>query len=179
MPRWLICLVAILFAMPALAADITALEIVDFGLYRARTTGRQPAPLAVNGQTQTISDIDFYETTSRIPARTGIRFGTRFRVVGMPPDAVVRLRSVWRIPEPGIRNPDSGIVYRESISEFTTTTGTLYMRGFNFGFPWQVRCGEWVQEVWSGERKLLSRTFTVEDCQAVPTAARRAAAPAG
>ncbi|MBV9835016.1 MAG: DUF3859 domain-containing protein [Alphaproteobacteria bacterium] len=179
MPRWLICLAAILIAGPAFAVDVTSLEIVDFGLYRARTTGKQPAPQAVNGQTQTITDIDFYETTSRIPARTGVRFGTHFRVAGMPPDEVVQLRSVWRIPEPGIRNPDSGIVYRESISEFTTTTGTLTMRGFNFGFSWQVLCGEWVQEVWSGERKLLSQTFIVEDCQSVPTAARRAAAPAG
>jgi Domain of unknown function (DUF3859) len=179
MPRWLICIVAMLIAGPVFAADITALEIFDFGLYRAQTTGRQPAPQAVNGQTQTITDIDFYEATSRIPARTGIRFGTRFRIVGMPPNEVVRLRSVWRIPEPGIRNPDSGIVYRQSISDFTTTTGALYMRGFNFGFPWQILCGEWVQEVWSGERKLLSRTFTVEDCQSVPTAARRAATPAG
>ncbi len=179
MPRWLICLAAILIAGPAFAADVTALEIVDYGLYRARTTGRQPAPQAVNGQTQTITDIDFYETTAHIPARIGTRFGTRFRILGMPPNEVVRLHSVWRIPMPGIRNPDSGILYRESISEFTTTIGALYMRGFNFGFPWQILCGEWVQEVWSGERKLLSQTFIVEDCQGVPTAARKAAAPAG
>lgn len=179
MSRWLICLVAIVLAGPAAAADVTALPVVDHGLYHARTTGHQPAPQAVNGTTQTIADIEFYETTSRIPARVGIRFGTRFRIVGTPPNEDVQLRSVWRIPEPGIRNPDSGVLYRESISEFTTTTDTIHMRGFNFAFPWQVLCGEWVQEIWSGERKLLSQTFTVEDCQSVPTAARRAATPAG
>ncbi|MGE0425338.1 MAG: DUF3859 domain-containing protein [Reyranellaceae bacterium] len=179
MPRWLICLVAALLAGPVSAADVTALEVVDFGLYRARTIGHQDAPLAVNGQTKTIADIEFYQTTARVPARIGIRFGTRFRIVGTPPRQSVRLRSVWRIPDPGIRNPDSGRLYRQSISEFTSIIGGLHMRGFSFGSSWQIACGEWIQEVWFGGRKLLSQTFTVEDCQAVPTAARRAAAPAG
>lgn len=172
-------LLGLLVAAPTMAADVTALEIVEFGLYRAQTTGHLPAPQAVNGRTQTITDADFYETTAKIPARTGIRFGTRFRIVGVPANRAVTLRSVWRIPAPGIRNPESGTVYRQSVSEFTTSIGALYMRGFNFGFPWQLRCGEWVQEVWLGERKLLSQTFIVEGCQVAPTAARRAAAPAG
>lgn len=179
MTRWLICVLAVLVAGRATAADIVALEIIDVGLYRAQTTGHIPAPQAVNGQTQTITDIVFYSSTSKIPARQGIRFGTRFRIVGESPKRAVTLRSVWRIPEPGIQNPKSGIVYRESISEFTTTIGALYMRGFNFASSWQILCGDWIQEIWFGERKLLSQTFTVEDCRAVPTAARRAAAPAG
>lgn len=179
MARWLIGVLALLFAGRALAADVSALEIVESGLYRARTTGHTPAPLAVNGQTQTITDIEFYSPTAKVPARQGIRFGTRFRVVGAPAGQPVVLRSVWRIPEPGIQNPETGIVYRQSIAEFTTTTGAVTMRGFSFAHPWQIRCGEWIQELWSAERKLLSQTFTVEDCRGAPTAARRSAAPAG
>jgi hypothetical protein len=179
MTRWLIRLVVLLFAAPAMAADVTAIEIVESGLYRARTTGQIPAPLAVNGQTHTVVDIEFYSPTTKVPARQGIRFGTRFRVAGAPADQQVVLRSVWRIPEPGIQNPETGIVYRQSVAEFTTTTGATTMRGFSFAHPWQIRCGEWIQELWFGARKLLSQTFTVEDCRGVPTAARRAAAPAG
>lgn len=179
MPRWLICVLAVLVAGRAAAADVAALEVVEAGLYHAQTTGHIPAPQAVNGRTQTITDIVFYSATSKVPARQGIRFGTRFRVVGSPAKQPVTLRSVWRIPEPGIQNPRSGILYRESIAEFTTTIGALYMRGFNFASSWQILCGDWIQEVWFGERKLLSQTFTVEDCQGVPTAGRRAAAPAG
>jgi len=179
MARWLICIVALLMAGSAAAADITALEIVETGLYRAQTSGHIPSPQAVNGQTQTIVDIEFYNPTPKVPARQGIRFGTRFRVVGSPANQPVVLRSVWRIPEPGIQNPETGIVYRQSMAEFTTTTGAVSMRGFSFTHLWQIRCGDWVQEVWFGERKLLSQVFTVEDCRGVPTAGRRAAAPAG
>jgi hypothetical protein len=183
MPRWLICVLAVLAAPlaagPSMAAGIEALEVVDVGLYHAQTTGHIPSPQAVNGRTQTIADIVFYSSTSKVPAKQGIRFGTRFRVIGAPASRAVTLRSVWRIPEPGIRNPETGIVYRQSSAEFTTTIGALYMRGFNFASAWQILCGDWIQEVWFGARKLLSQTFTVEDCQSVPTAARRAAAPAG
>jgi len=179
MPRWLFCIVAMFAAGRAVAAEVETLAIVDVGLYRAETTGHAPAPLAVNGQTQTITDIVFYEATSRVPARIGIRFGTRFRILGSPADQVVSLRSVWRIPEPGIRNPDTGILYRQSESAFTTTVGALYMRGFHLDSAWKVRCGDWIQEVWWAGRKLLSQTFTVEGCSAPPTAARRAATPAG
>jgi hypothetical protein len=181
--RWLTCIFAVLAALlagtPSRAAEIEALEIVEAGLYRAQTTGHISAPHAVNGQTQIITDAVFYSTTPKVPAREGIRFGTRFRVVGSPAQQTVTLRSVWRIPEPGIRNPTSGILYRDSMAEFTTTIGALYMRGFSFSAAWQILCGDWIQEVWFGERKLLSQTFTVEDCRGVPTAARRAAAPAG
>jgi hypothetical protein len=179
MSRWLICIITLLVAGPAVAADVTALEIVETGLYRAQTTGHIPSPQAVNGQTQTIVDIEFYGPAPKVPARQGVRFGTRFHVMGSPTNRSVVLRSVWRIPEPGIRNPETGIVYRQSIAEFTTSIGAVSMRGFSFTFPWQIRCGEWVQEVWSGERKLLSQSFIVEDCRGVPTATRRAAAPAG
>ena len=178
MVGWLVCVLAVLVAGPAVAADVAGLEIVEAGLYHARMTGHAPAPKAVNGQTQTIVDVDFYSATSKVPARQGIRFGTRFRVVGSPPQTLVTLKSVWRIPEPGIENPESGVVYRQSIAEFLTTTGSVFMRGFNFAHAWQIRCGDWIQEVWFGERKLLSQTFTVEDCRPVPTAAR-GTAPAG
>jgi hypothetical protein len=179
MSRLLSCIVALVMAGPAVAADVTALEIVETGLYRAKTIGQIASPQAVNGQTSTIADIEFYSPVPRVPARQGIRFGTRFRVVGSPANQPVLLRSIWRIPEPGIRNPGTGIVYRQSIAEFTATTGAVTMRGFGFTFPWQIRCGDWIQEVWFGARKLLSQTFTVEDCRGVPTAGRRAAAPAG
>jgi hypothetical protein len=179
MSRWLICIVAMLFAGQATAADITALEIVEYGLFRARTTGYTPSPQAVDERTNSLADVVFYSATAKVPARQGIRFGASFRVVGAPANQVVTLRSVWRIPEPGIRNPETGILYRESVSDTATTIGTVTMRGYTFDAAWEIRCGDWTLEIWFGERRLLSQTFTVEDCRGAPTAARRAAARAG
>ena len=179
MSRWLICIVAMLFAGRTMAADVTTLEIVEFGLFRARTTGHTPAPQAVDERTNSLTDVVFYSTTAKVPGRLGIRFGASFRVVGTPASRTVTLRSVWHIPEPGIRNPETGILYRQSISDTATTIGTVTMRGYTFDAAWEIRCGDWVLEIWLGERRLLSQTFTVEDCRGTPTAGRKAAAPAG
>jgi hypothetical protein len=176
MLRRLICIVAVLLAAPspaapALAADVTALAVVEFGLFRARTTGHVPAPRAVEERTNILADVEFYSLTAKVPARQGIRFGTRFRVVGAPANRAVTLRSVWRIPEPGIVKPETGTRYRRSIADTASTIGATAMLGYSFDAPWEIRCGEWIQEVWFGERKLLSQTFTVEGCQGVPVSA--------
>ncbi|MBV9835018.1 MAG: DUF3859 domain-containing protein [Alphaproteobacteria bacterium] len=179
MSRWLICIVAMLLAGPATAADVTALQVVEVGLFRAVTTGEMPSPQAVNERTALLDNVVFYNLTTKVPARLGIRFGTRFRVVGAPANQTVMLRSIWRIPEPGIQKPETGKFYRESIADNENVIGGLSMRGYTFDDYWEIRCGEWLQEVWFGDRKLLSQTFTVEDCQGVPSAARGMARPAG
>jgi hypothetical protein len=172
MARWLICIVAMLMAGPVAAADVTALPVVEAGLFRARTTGQIASPQAVDERTELLDDVVFYSLTSKVPARLGIRFGTRFRVVGTPANQTVTLRSVWRIPEPGIQKPETGTLYRRSIADTAATIGALGMRGYTFDAAWEIRCGEWIQEVWFGERKLLSRTFTVEGCEGLPISAR-------
>lgn len=172
MARWLVCVLAVLIAASAAAADVTALAVVEVGLFRARTTGHVPAPQAVEERTNELSDIVFYSLTSKVPARLGIRFGTRFRVVGAPANQAVTLRSVWRIPEPGIVKPETGTHYRQSIANTATSIGATTMLGYTFDAPWEIRCGDWIQEVWLGDRKLLSQTFTVEDCTGVPISVR-------
>lgn len=176
MPRRLICIVAVLIvavlgAAPAPAADVTALPVVEVGLFRARTTGHIPAPRAVEERTNILDDVVFYSPTAKVPARQGIRFGTRFRVVGAPANRAVTLRSIWRIPDPGIVNPETGTRYRQSIAETASRIGATLMLGYTFDAPWEIRCGDWVQEVWFGERRLLSQTFTVEGCQGLPVSA--------
>ena len=179
MPRWLICIVAMLMAGQAAAADVTALPVVEVGLFRAVTTGNIPSPQAVNERTALLDNVVFYRRTTKVPARLGIRFGTRFRVVGAPQNQSVTLRLIWRIPEPGIQKPETGTLYRQSIADSDSVIGALTMRGYTFDAHWEIRCGDWIQEVWFGGRKLLSQTFVVEDCQGVPTVTRGTAVPAG
>lgn len=172
MARWLVCVLAVLVAAPAAAADVSTLAVVEVGLFRARTTGHIPAPQAVEERTNVLGDVVFYSLTSKVPARLGIRFGTRFRVLGAPANQSVTLRSIWRIPEPGIVNPETGTHYRQSVADATTSIGATTMLGYTFDAAWEIRCGDWIQEVWFGDRKLLSQTFTVEDCTGVPISAR-------
>ncbi len=173
----LTALAALLAAAPATAADVTALAVIEVGLFRAQTTGHVPAPQAVEERTNLLGNVVFYSLTVKVPARQGIRFGTRFRVVGAPANQSVTLRSIWHIPEPGIVKPETGTHYRQSIADTSTIIGATSMLGYTFDAPWEVRCGDWVQEVWFGSRKLLSQTFTVEDCAGAPISRREPASP--
>jgi hypothetical protein len=172
MARWLICVLAVLLAGRAHAADVTTLSVVEVGLFRAKPLGHIPSPQAVSERTDLLGDVVFYSLTTKVPARLGIRFGTRFSVVGAPANKSVSLRSIWRIPDPGIVKPETGTVYRQSVAETPAAIGAITLRGYGFDDPWEIRCGDWIQEIWFGDRKLLSQTFTVEGCQGVPISAR-------
>ncbi len=80
----------------------------------------------------------------------------------MKPKAEAQLRTVWKIPEPGTRNPHNNNIYRESTSNFTVKTDEIVLRGFGFDEPWEVVPGVWTLQVWQGDRKLLEQSFTIK-----------------
>ena len=94
-------------------------------------------------------------------ARVGLGFGARFRSSGEPRGARATLRSVWKIPEPGIHNPTNNNTFRQSVVDFTTAIGSVHWRGYGFDQPWEVVPGTWTIEIWQGDRKLLEHSFTI------------------
>ncbi len=177
MSRWLIrVLVAaagLIVGGPSLARDgvVEKLEVIESGLYSAEVIGRTGAPATTAGFSEELRKVVYYDRAHRVPAQVGIRFGTRVLLVGSPTGRRANMRSVWRIPAPGVVNPGNGITYRESVADVWSLVGSQYSRGFHFNEPWQIVCGEWIQELWQGDRKLLSQTFIVEGCT-VPISAR-------
>jgi len=143
------------------AARIDRLELIELGSYVARETGATAAPGSPTGDVKQQSDIRFVDNSARIPARVGVNFGIRFRSFGGPEGATVSLRSVWRIPDPGIRNPKTANLYRQSLTDFTTRIGSAHLQGYGFDQAWEIATGTWVLEIWSGDRKLLEQSFTV------------------
>ena len=95
-------------------------------------------------------------------ARVGIGFGVRFRSIGERNGERAMLRSVWKIPEPGIVNPTSHDTYRQSVADFSTTIGTNHWRGYAFDASWEVVPGTWTLEIWQGDRKLLEKSFEIK-----------------
>lgn len=153
----------LVFALPSLgqSARIDRIDLLEAGLYRAERAGQMETPGSVTGSINRLSRVDFYELTSRVPAQVGIRFGVRFRVIGTPEKALVRLRTIWRLPGAGLREPSSGRVYRESDEDFTTPIGEPRLRGYGFDNDWELVPGDWAIEIWHEQRRLLTHTFTV------------------
>jgi len=173
-PRWTICtLAAVAFgvlltsAAPGRAQDmrVERLEIVEAGFFdsaQATVTGAKPAEGAVTGMVQQLGALKLLPAPPPASARLGIGFGVRFRSFGERNGERAMLRSVWKIPEPGIVNPTNQTTYRESVADFPTTIGTVHWRGYGFDQPWEIVPGTWTLEIWQGDRKLLEKSFEIK-----------------
>jgi len=159
------CLIlAALWSARAEEARIDHIDLVAAGFYDAATAkvaDTIAAPTAAGGKTNQLADVALMSEPPADTARVGIGFGVRFRSTGEPRGAQATLRSVWKIPAPGIHNPNNDITYRESVVDFTTAIGSVHWRGYGLDQPWEVVPGTWTIEIWQGERKLLERSFTI------------------
>ena len=145
------------------AQEIERLEVIDSGFYTAKKTGEtKAAPGSAAGADQILSNVEFLTDAPKDRALVGTQFGIRFRSVGEPQNSQVTLRSVWRIPEPGITNPKTGKTFRESVVNFPHVLGTSHVRGYAFDESWEVARGIWTLQIWYGDRKLIERSFIIE-----------------
>ena len=125
----LFALVALVFACGAAAQAqdmrVDRLELLDAGFYetaKTTVTGTTPSAGAVTGTVKELGEVKLSPEAPESSARVGIGFGVRFRSFGERNGERAALRSVWKIPAPGINNPSTGNTYRQSVSDFTTTT---------------------------------------------------------
>jgi len=143
---------------------IDRLELVEAGFYdntKVKVTGSATAAGAAMGRVDELAEIKLLPSPPAVSARVGVGFGIRFRSFGDHNGTQAPLRSVWKIPEPGIHNPTNGNTYRQSVADFTTTIGGTHWRGYGFDEPWEVVPGTWTIEIWQGERKLIEKSFTI------------------
>ena len=151
---------------PARAADarVDRIDLVAAGFYdaaAAKVATTIAAPTAAGGKTNQLADVALMSETPADTARIGIGFGVRFRTAGAPRGAEATLRSVWKIPDPGIHNPENGTTFRESVTAFTAAIGSVHWRGYGFDQPWEIVPGTWTLEIWQGDRKLLEQSFKI------------------
>jgi hypothetical protein len=160
-------LVLVLSAARAHAQDmrVDRLEIIEAGFYdtaKTTVTATSPSTGSVTGNVQELREVKLLPEPPAPSARVGIGFGVRFRSFGERDGERAMLRSVWKIPPPGIVNPTNGSTFRESVAELATTIGANHVRGYSFDEPWEVVPGTWTLEIWQGDRKLLEKSFEIK-----------------
>jgi len=140
--------------------QIERIDVVDYGIYTAEVMSSQRDAQGLLQNTST--NIQHVQTTRDVPAQIGVRFGFRFRVVGAPSGAEVRLKKITTFPPGGLRNPASAQALSRSETTLTTTVGNeVSYTAYKFDDPWELTTGPWTIELWQGDRKLVSQSFTV------------------
>jgi len=144
----------------ASAQTIERIEITEFGIYTTTDTGKSAAPGTATGVVTSRTNIKLVQATNTVPARLGVHFGFRYKIVGPAPKQV-RLKMVTLVPQPGIRNPQTGNTIVKDEYFVDKTVGATSYRDYSFDNSWEIVTGKWTFEIWDGDRKLASQSFNV------------------
>jgi hypothetical protein len=142
-------------------AKVDRIEIVETGLYVAETVLIEHAPLTATGQRNILNKTTLLAPSTRIEAKVGVHFGMRYRVVGRPSNATIKLTSVTQYPVPGLKKPGSQAAQHRGEHSLFATISAINYRGYVFEHDWELVPGTWTFELWDGKRKLASQTFDV------------------
>ena len=150
-----------LLATQALAADaeVTGIEIVNFGIYTVDVTSREANPGGVAHSAVANPKLAVHTTT--IPAQLGLSFGFQYKLLGSPAGAKVDIHRVTRFPKVGLRAPGGSAPRYVSERDLSVAIGEVLYMGYGLTESWEVVPGEWSIEIWHNGRKLADRHFTL------------------
>ena len=129
--------------------DIVKLEakVFEYGIYKMS----EPPPN------------QWMKRTKNIPAKTGIEFGVMFSLIGEPKGKSVALDAVWRFPESGITNPETGKTLHKEEVEAVGKVGDGMFQIYRLSKPWEVVKGDWYVDLYYEGRKIGSEKFVLVD----------------
>jgi hypothetical protein len=171
-------------AMCVVVASVTAvhaqavqrIDITEYGIYTTQTASSVAEPGTASGRIEMVANTKLMQSTTVVPARVGVEFGFRYKIVGQATTALagqnnatlagqadpkVTLKYVTHIPAPGIRNPATKNVTLTNIFYQDHRVGEELYRLYRFTDSWEVVPGVWTLEIWEGDRQLVSQGYQV------------------
>ena len=92
----------------------------------------------------------------------GVEFGFQYVVRGRPKFAKATLRFVVTYPAPGVMKPGSpSPILNDEYSRAVSIDTEGNVDGYQLANDWELVPGDWTLEIWNGETKLASETFTL------------------
>ncbi len=125
---------------------VDRIDIVEAGLYEAG-----PA-----------NSLQFRTAETNIPGQVGVKFGFRYVLRGPNSALPVRMTVVTRLPQRGGQlDPKTGQRRFRIDEQVLGRVGGETLSGYSFDEPWEIVPGDWLFEVWIGERKMAEQRFRV------------------
>jgi hypothetical protein len=157
-------IISILFAVALTCASVqaqqaTSIEIVEYGIYTADKVVRSNTTGPITHST--LESVRHAATTTTIPAQLGVRFGLRYRVGGSTNGATVDVSEITLFPPPGLKSPKSAQPLQKDIDPHKRKVGETTYCGYSLDNAWEMVPGTWTFQIWSGNRMLAEKSFTV------------------
>ena len=153
----ILSIIALLLTSGAAYAQTPQIERIRFTEYGIYTVDREiQGRDALGINKAAASNLRHAATLRTIPAQIGTTFGFRYEVMGKPHAAPIELRQVVIFPSPGL-TPSLSSSSRSIIrDEFLLQT-----RIGETSYAFELVPGNWVFEIWQGNRRLAMQVFKV------------------
>lgn len=136
--------------------QVTGAKITEIGIYQAQVITDETNKAGV--KLQGIDEFKLLKSTTKVPARIGIRFGFRYEILGTPANAPIILTMVGT--HPPIKNAKTGKLETKETYQLRSWIGKTYTSN-SLDTESDLVAGEWGFEVWHEGKKLCEQTFTV------------------
>ena len=157
-------LVLLLLTGPCLAAPqprVDRVDIVAAGIFKAKVAKKVPSPGSATGTRNEVVSETLLRRTTQVPARLGVEFGFRYRIVGTPKGANVPVKIVTIYPGDGLKNPNAGTPTQREELATDRPIGRVLYESYRFEHDWELVPGVWTFEIWHGDKKLAAPSFAV------------------
>ena len=139
---------------------IDRVNVTEYGIYTSDNL-RPDKPSEDGVKNTTITNVKLAARTHQVPLQKGVQFGFRFVIEGSPAKATVPVRTVIIYPGDGAHMPGSAEPMRSTTWNDNDPIGPELYYGYTLEDDWELIPGNWTLELWVGDKKLASQTFTV------------------
>ena len=147
----------LLNANMALAADVTTIEIIEFGEYNVQRTGS--AEEYKTGMLKSkVKAVTFVKQTKKIHATHSNAIGVRYKVHGSPVGEAVTIKKVLKTP--GITPPGKKTVF-DHVGYYKVYIGKPKLYWWGFREKWEMVPGIYKIQLFHNDRMLAEKTFKV------------------
>lgn len=125
---------------------------VEYGVFATQYEDFKPGERVLTRSNQEI------ETTDKVPAKLGTKFGMRYKLAGKTVDGEP-LTLLYLTP--GVNSPDGLRHDKFVVTQKMVPGAPMDTMAFEFTEPYEIVPGQWQFMVFQGDRKLAEQTFTV------------------
>ena len=160
-----ICLVFLSFAPAQTQAQaqttrVDFVQVVGVGIMKPESKLEAKANSDIStGKRLEIDKIKIVDQTTTIPAKSGTIFGADIKLVGKPNGKDAKITIIWRYPEPGLKNPQTGTIKTTDQYDIVYKTGNVQALFWSLQNEWVLVPGTWTLEVWQDDRRLMTQDF--------------------
>jgi hypothetical protein len=160
----ILCIIALVLMSGAAYAQTPQIERIRFTEYGIYTVDREVQGRdALGFNKAAASNLRHAATLRTIPAEIGTTFGFRYELMGKPHAAPIELRQVVIFSSPGLTpsfSSSSRSIIRDEFLLQTRIGETSYAL-YTLEDAFELAPGNWVFEIWQGNRRLAMQVFEV------------------